>query len=650
MKKISTNLVQALVVCAALLSWSNLQAQSVFWSENFSDGTPAGWSSEDVSGNGGEWTWCDDPEQSAGDGCVSFWDLYVDQHGDFTSTSASDGFMVMDSDVLQALPSNHIVQLTTDAIDCSAQTEVFVKFESLLGVFDNPTLGFAFLNVSTDGTNWTSYDTYDILPGNQGNEPGEIRWTENGQVAVIDISAQAGGESTVYLQWSWEGNYEYYWLLDDVELYDADPASIFFPSFDMSVNSNFFAVMLNAQTPASQIEEFGFLADIENVGLEDADNVNLNVNILDNTGAEVFDTDLFYGMITADSLAENQLIDATFTPPGGAGSSYTATYSVTFDGTDENNANDMQSFEFEISDTTFAKDRGVTRAIIPAASNWDDTEEYSWAYGNVFYVPNGDGYFARTITFGVSNADEIVDRILNIRFYEWDDADASGAAETEEERILLGTANYLVQGTEAIDDLITLPLNDPTNITQFANIPLENGKYYVAMIESKTNNQVATGLAATDEYDYSAMIFRTGELGDPRYADMIAVDANFESDTWDVNGFGNDVVPVVRFSIGTEPITEMVNTEDPLAAANKIELTPNPASDFLTLNVDLVNMQDNVQIRIMDVAGRVIMEQNYDNVQLNSYDIDLSRMAAGSYFLNFITEEGNRTERFVITK
>jgi hypothetical protein len=283
----------AFLLAIAVLPFT-LSAQNAVWTEDFSDGgIPAGWTSMDASNNGGAWTWCDDPVDANGAGCVVNWADYQDQHGPFASTTATNGFMVMDSDFLGGLANPpHIVRLTSAPIDCSALSEVWVKSESLIGVWEYATTDNAVMRVSTDGVNWTAFNLFDIAPGQSGNEPGSIRWTLNPGFAVTDISAIAAGESTVYLQWSWTGNYEYYWLLDDVVLYDADPTPLFFAAHDMQVNTDFFAVAPNLIWPLEMVEPFGFLADISNQGIVTQSNVSLNLTIEDPNGNVVFTEDL----------------------------------------------------------------------------------------------------------------------------------------------------------------------------------------------------------------------------------------------------------------------------------------------------------------------------------------------------------------------
>lgn len=176
MMNYSTLRLGMLMLAFAALSTVTI-AQTAVWTEDFSDGgMPAGWVSEDASGNGGVWTWCDDPVDAVGAGCVFAWSTYVNQHGPFASETATNGFMVMDSDFLGGLANPpHVVRLTSAPIDCSSLTEVWVKSENLIGVWEYPTTDNAVMRVSTDGVNWTTFNLFNIASGMSGNEPGVSR-------------------------------------------------------------------------------------------------------------------------------------------------------------------------------------------------------------------------------------------------------------------------------------------------------------------------------------------------------------------------------------------------------------------------------------------------------------------------------------------
>ena len=616
-------------------------AQNVFWEEDFSStmDLPAGWTSEDASGGEGVWTWCADP--LAASTCIPNWDLYADQHdGNFYSTTSENGFVLMDSDVLGNVAPDHVVNLTTDAIDCSGQSEVWVKFESLIGVYGLPATDNAILKASTNGTDWTEFNVFQLSLA--------TRWSENPEYSIVDISSVAAGSSTVYIQWSWTGNYEYYWLIDDILLYDSDPTPIYVLAHDMRVNENFYAISYNAMWPASQLECFSFLADIENVGAMDQTNVNLNLSIEEVGVGTVYSEDLFYGTITADSLAENQPFDSCFTPGNVVGTMYTGTYMISADSADLAPENNFQTFDFMVTDTVFSKEFGATTSIQPASSNWDDGEAHSWAFGNYFYIVDGENWYASSATFGIDAPDpSIVGRLLEIVLYKWEvDENLDGDMDPDE-RTKIGTYTYEISGEEVLDSLITVPLNIPPNLP--GPIDLESNTAYVLVVEYATNDDVDFAMAGA-AVDYGAMVYRSEEFdngiedGNARYGYMLGINGDLTTEPYSSAGFVTAIAPIVRLNIIPPP----AKVAEVLDDANRIEITPNPADNEINLKVDLVKKQAKVNIKIFDTNGRLILDQIYDDVKTQQIPFEISDYNSGIYFLHFITEEGVRTERFIV--
>lgn len=630
----------ALLLAIAVLPYT-LPAQNVVWNEDFSDGSiPAGWTSQDASGNGGIWTWCDDPIDANGAGCVVNWADYQDQHGPFASATATNGFMVMDSDFLGGLANPpHIVRLTTAPIDCSSLSEVWVKSENLIGVWEYTTTDNAVLRVSTDGVNWTAYNLFDIAPGMSGNEPGSIRWTLNPGFAVTDISAVAAGQSTVYLQWSWTGNYEYYWLLDDVVLYDADPTSLFFAAHDMQVNNDFFAVAPNLIWPLEMVEPIGFLADISNQGLITQSNVSLNLTIEDPNGNVVFTEDLLYGSITPDSIAQNVPFAGTFEPAElGV---YTGTYTVSADSTDLNPDNNSQVFEFLMSDTLFAKENGINLVTRPADDSWDVGEAWSWAYGNYYYVTNANDQVFKHVFFAIAAEASQAGENLSVNIYKWTDTNADEQADPGE-RTLAAQMLYTIEGDEIGEDIIALPVTTLLGET----VALEDNTQYLVMVEYSTDVEGTTiEMGMSDAVDYGAMIFRTGLDGAPRYGSFLGINTPLDEEPYSSLGFGWDLVPAVSISFG-----EPSSVREEILLDASLSVFPNPANSQVTLGMHFHETMKNVTIQLFDINGKLLETRRMDNVKNQDVNFNAQSLTPGSYFMKVTTEKGTRTATFKVQR
>lgn len=558
------------------------------------------------------------------------------------SPTTCNGAMVFDSDFFDnggegldnlgggPCPGPQTGELISPAIDLSQYDVlgVSVKFFQGTRQFTSTYI----VSYSNDGgTTWIDREVNDQYPVNSAHVQEFVRVS----LPEADLTS-----TDFRIKFRYEANY-YYWVIDDVQLVETE-------FNNLKVMENWYAIAPNAMTPASQVEGIPFLADVANVGSVAQPNSVLNMSVTnDNTNTEVFNADLSYGTMAADSVYENAPFNETFTPSGDAGTSYTATYSISSDSSDFDLGDNNISFSFMLTDTLFAKETGRTRNIVPAPGNWTGSEPYSWAYGNCYYVTDATGLNARYASFGLGDAADYAGRLINLTLYKWEDTNTDTNVDPDERQAIAG-AFYEIQGTEANEEIINIRLNIlPQN--QPGPIPLEDNTYYVMMLEYFTADQTAIELAASDAYDYGAMIFTTDSLEMRRYGSMLGVAGDLNTEPYSSLGFGWNFVPVVRLSVG-EALEAPVNTDEVLAEENIVKITPNPASDYINLTIELVEAQSEVQVQLLDVTGKIIYNQTYDNVQNEQFTINVSDYAPGNYLLNFITKKGNRTERLIIQR
>ncbi len=365
------------------------------------------------------------------------------------------------------------------------------------------------------------------------------------------------------------------------------------------------------------------------------------MTITDEDGNEIYSEDNNYGTV-GDSLVENSSFGG-FTPPAEPGT-YTGTYSISSDSMDIDPSNDELSFEFEVTEEVFAKEDGVTRTIFPAADNWGDGDPHQWAYGNHYYMPNGDGFIAESATFSIDGTSEVAGTILNVSLYKWVDANEDGNLDVDERDAgLVGFTLYEVLGTESENSLITVPLiptsGNPTGVL------LEDNTSYVIMLEySAETAEQDLAFGASDEFDYGAMVLNSEQQGAPRYSALLGIAGNLSSEAYSSVGFGRDFVPVVRLTVVEEPS----NINVPTLAQNTLLINPNPASEVLNAQLNFVDNTEKVTLRLLDVQGRVIATRVIENVQTANVAMDIDNLPAGSYFLNVTTAAGQLTKNVVV--
>lgn len=198
---------------------SMASAREIYLEEDFSDGAiPIGWTTSEETGQNALWTYCADPSTGQSNGCPALWDDALNLQGPFAAPTAENGFMTMDSDAAGNI--THVSQLTSATIDLTGTSSVFVEFEGQIGVFTFDALDNALFQVSIDGgAFWTDFNPYPELVAGAVNPP-TGRWSFNPTKTVFDISSVAAGESDVTLRWSWTGNFEYHWSIDDLVVAD----------------------------------------------------------------------------------------------------------------------------------------------------------------------------------------------------------------------------------------------------------------------------------------------------------------------------------------------------------------------------------------------------------------------------------------------
>lgn len=476
--------------------------------------------------------------------------------------------------------------------------------------------------VSTDGgANWSDpIQINEEVPSNSWRETRES----------IPIPANVVGDATsIKIRFTFGSDF-YFWGFDDMQIVER-------AAYDMQINENFYAVYPNFGTPVSQADSAAFLADIQNNGGLDASNVQLNLSIVaDADGTEIYNDTKDYGTITVDSIAENQLFDQVLDPAVLASGVYTGTYLISHDEADNNAVNDTIQFQFVMTDTVFAKENGRgVRGIAPA-------DDVSYSFGNVFYIPNGNGFVAKNVSFGVDNGDELAGRSINIYLYEWNgDANADGLANSSEYGNAVALNSYTFDGTEPDTTLITIPFDFEGN-----DVPLKDQTFYIALLQyiNSSGDDQTCNFLVSENIDYAASTFANALAGLERPPVVLNVGPEPTPDLALASFVGNPV-PVIRMSIA-----QTVNAPNVLSEENKIKVYPNPTNRDINLEVALVNTSNKVQVSVLDAAGRTLQNNLYSNFKEGKFNYDLSNLSAGFYFIRILTDEGLRTEKIFLQR
>ena len=81
-----------LIAMALLFFTGAMNARDIYFDEDFSDGAiPAGWTTDDASGQNALWTYCADPNSGQVNGCPRLWDDALNLQGPFAATIGGSG-------------------------------------------------------------------------------------------------------------------------------------------------------------------------------------------------------------------------------------------------------------------------------------------------------------------------------------------------------------------------------------------------------------------------------------------------------------------------------------------------------------------------------------------------------------------------------
>ncbi len=628
-----TKITRILAVLALCFTANNISAQ-VYWGTNPGegdfDGGLNGWTVNAVAEDS---TWAWHPTGTIEGGSLA------GQGESIGSATAANGAMTFNADFytfMGAAPGNppypeYVSELISPDIDLSAiapGTGMAIEFNQLILFFQAAaTYTYSSYAVSNDGgMTWSdNIDCNEGLLPSTANSPQPT--LDNVLKLGIPASANLAGSTNAKIKFTFAGNF-YYWAIDDVKIVARD-------GNDLRVQSNWYAIAPNVRTPASQVEPFGFLADVYNAGGNDASNAELQMEITG--GTSVYNDAQSYGDMVSDSLYENVSWGA-YTPDQIG--NYTGTYNLVSDSVDINPGDNMISFDFSVTDSTFSKDTGPTRDVLPADANWDAGESNSWAYGNHYHIVNGVGY--EMTTAGVVITSE-AGMTVAVYLYEWTDDNADGIADPTE-RSRVGYNFYSITSANTINNLVSIPMLDL--VSNEPGIALEDNTDYIVMVEytdAGAGNEFALG--ASEAYNYGAAILNSQQQGAPRYAGMLGISGDLSTEGFSSGGFGTDIVPVVRMHVN--PI-ELVNTDDVLSVENLLEVAPNPASELININIDLVENHEEAMLRVLDVTGKVIESRVYSQLQKEQLTIDVTSWTPGSYFLYLTTKDGIKAHHFIV--
>ncbi|MCD6366248.1 MAG: hypothetical protein J7L46_01770, partial [Bacteroidales bacterium] len=293
-----------------------------------------------------------------------------------SSTTVANGFAMFDSDNYGDVAMDACIEFT-GTIDCSTFGNVAVTAQQSYRFYSAGSQ--CFVEISTDGTTWTSYPINTAVAGGA---------TEENPFSV-NVSATAANQATVHVRIRWSGQYEYAWMFDDIAVVEGADYELvgqaWIPQF---YGAGWYSKMPKSNhTPLTY-----FSVPISNNGGIQLTGLNMTV-VIDDGGTEVYNqntTTTVSGNTFIDPAGLDTLYDdVAFDPDTLAYHMYTVNMAVDETETDENPANNVLAnpYSFEITDLQIARATTINRWLGIAGYTGSVTGD---VFGTIVYLPNPD--------------------------------------------------------------------------------------------------------------------------------------------------------------------------------------------------------------------------------------------------------------------
>ncbi len=347
----------------------------------------------------------------------------VPTYAPVVTATASNGFLMIDSDAAGASATQDAYATYTGALDFTGEPNITLEFDHHFRAFQETRS----VDVSNDGgTTWT---TFEVTPSTLAN----VNVTET---FSIDISSVAGNQSNVSIRFHYEGSFGWYWAVDDIlvkttELYDLRADGNVW-----GVTGSWGARLPYYSTPVAQVQPIEFCGVNSNIGVNDIADATYTIDI-----PSVFNST---GTINSVSGAVDTICaTATFTPNATA-ASYVASASMSTASNTEPvvTNNDFVDINLDVTDFIYARDN---------ANNF--VEGGSYNQGNGFESGNVFDIFTDAEITGVEvgiASTAVVDAVIYVKLYTIDPTTGDFILEDQ-------SLPYTLQAGD-IDNFISLPL------------------------------------------------------------------------------------------------------------------------------------------------------------------------------------------------
>ncbi len=425
-----------------------------------------------------------------------------------------------------------------------------------------------------------------------------------------------------------------------------------------------------AAFPSSQVKALGDMVFqtgglTTNTGTANQSNVKYNCTIKSGN-SDVYNKTSDAFNIDADSTVASFISDA-FDYNGLTQGRYDLRYTTNGDNVEKFNSDNSYSTYFNVTSNILSKARFNMATRAPMTSG-----AYLFGGGAAyrelmmpFRLKYGVGQHIDSIysTVSTGTGGTVSGLYLEGRIYRWDDVNVDGDISSDEMILVaLGTLTFDASDTRGSASFV-MPLENLDGPEKVYTIKNDNELYFASIQYAGGSTNVFNGY----DNDYNARPYfelkeALGELDfdDYPFLQSQTQDANGGPDMsaaglfyFDCNGSGanEDETIYSPASIAIFISSAPVGTKDISDEAGiNVELTPNPAIDYLRANIQL-NEITSVSYNIIDMGGKVIYNAKESNTSDKFNPVfNVSQMSPGQYYLQVNTPKGFVKKGFVVVR
>ena len=552
-----------------------------FWSNSFSD--PNEWTMVDLL-NGGLQNWVISTTGPTGSFSAGM--------GPITSTTAADGFAMYDSDALntQYTPQEAYIQYN-GTVDCSQYQFVNIQFESYHRQFSDS----IYVEVSNDGSSW---DRYQVHIGQASNTT-----SANPEIISVNVSATAGNQTNVYFRFYYVGEWDYAWMVDDVEFTET-PNN--FATIDDGVFGGWWIGYQSTAglgcdytfNPLSQLaaNPYSIEAVLKNGGVA-AQNMTLHAAAIDAIASPVYSS-TSNTMTLYNSQQDTFVANQTFAP------SAQGLYEIWMWGVGDSAFTDTIIKQTVVTEDIYGKDLGTYMGYYTVAhpTRQNHITSYYDIYADVD-LTGIDVYIAPNTMPGAN--------IYGVLY----EADPAGNP-----LYLVQTADYTVTAAD-LDSWVTLPLT--SSFTLIAGMGYEVAAAGYQGFDTLTIGWSGDALG-TENSSFDELGLNPGGSATPGTPTWYYITKN----------------PMIRMNFS--PMTS-TSTNDKQVMQG-VDIYPNPAK--ASFSIDLDELFSSTTITIKNLLGQSVYQNDVSG--MSKINIDISKFNAGVYMINIEDDKSIYSEKIII--